>query len=79
MSAGAQAEGASEVKSLCALVKLEVFMKRAAQGNRRIRRARGFHRAWLIADHLNRLQDEAGGVLTEALVQQWLARQRLWA
>ena len=54
-------------------------MKREAQGNRRIRRARGFRRAWLIADRLYRLQDEAGVVLTEALVQQWLARQRMWA
>jgi hypothetical protein len=54
-------------------------MKREWQGNRRIRRARGFHRAWLITDHLNRLQDEAGVILTEALLQQWLARQRRWA
>jgi hypothetical protein len=49
------------------------------QGNRRIKRASGFHRAWLIADQLNRLQDSAGAVLTQALVTQWLSEQRRWA
>jgi len=49
------------------------------QGNRRIKRASGFHRAWLIADQLNRLQDSAGSVLTQALVKQWLSEQRRWA
>lgn len=49
------------------------------QGNRRIKRASGFHRAWLIADQLNRLQDSAGPVLTQALVTQWLSEQRRWA
>jgi hypothetical protein len=48
-------------------------------GNRRIRRAIGFRRAWLIADHLNRLQDSAGAILTQALVTQWLSQQRRWA
>ena len=50
-----------------------------AVGNRRIKRASGFRRAWLIADHLNRLQDSAGAVLTEALLRQWLSEQRRWA
>jgi hypothetical protein len=49
------------------------------QGNRRIKRASGFHRAWLIADQLNRLQDSAGAILTQALVTQWLSQQRRWA
>lgn len=49
------------------------------QGNRRIKRASGFHRAWLIADQLNRLEDSAGAVLTQALVTQWLSEQRRWA
>jgi len=49
------------------------------QGNRRIKRASGFHRAWLIADQLNRLQDSAGTVLMQALVTQWLSEQRRWA
>jgi hypothetical protein len=48
-------------------------------GNRRIKRASGFHRAWLIADQLNRLQDSAGTVLRQALVTQWLSEQRRWA
>jgi len=52
---------------------------RKIQGNRRIKRASGFHRAWLIADQLNRLQDSAGAVLTQALVTQWLSEQRRWA
>jgi len=54
-------------------------MKKEAPDNRRIRRARGFHRAWLLADHLNRARDSAGAILVEALLQQWLARQRRWA
>jgi hypothetical protein len=54
-------------------------MKRKPQGNRRIKRASGFRRAWLIADQLNRLQDSAGAVLTQALVTQWLSEQRRWA
>jgi hypothetical protein len=55
------------------------FMKKETLNNRRIRRARGFHRAWLIAERLNRLQDTAGVVVREALLQHWLARQRRWA
>jgi hypothetical protein len=55
------------------------IVNRKVQGNRRIKRARGFHRAWLIADQLNRLQDSAGAVLTQALVTQWLSEQRRWA
>ena len=54
-------------------------MERKPQGNRRIKRASGFRRAWLIADHLNRLQDSAGAVLTQALMTQWLSEQRRWA
>jgi hypothetical protein len=54
-------------------------VNRKTQGNRRIKRASGFHRAWLIADQLNRLQDSAGAVLTQALVTQWLSEQRRWA
>jgi hypothetical protein len=49
------------------------------QGNRRIRRARGFHRAWLIANHLQRFEDEAGVILNEALMHMWLTKQRRWA
>jgi len=49
------------------------------QGNRRIMRAQGFHRAWLIADHLNRFNDGAGTILKEALLQMWLSEQRRWA
>ena len=55
------------------------IVKKKVQGNRRIKRASGFHRAWLIADQLNRLQDSAGVVLTQALVTQWLSEQRRWA
>jgi len=55
------------------------ILKKKVQGNRRIKRASGFHRAWLIADQLNRLQDSAGAVLTQALVTQWLSEQRRWA
>jgi hypothetical protein len=55
------------------------IVKKKVQGNRRIKRASGFHRAWLIADQLNRLQDSAGAVLTQALVTQWLSEQRRWA
>jgi hypothetical protein len=51
----------------------------AARDNRRIRRAQGFHRAWLIADRLQRMQDAAGMILTNALVQHWLAKQGRWA
>ena len=52
---------------------------RKPQGNRRIMRARGFQRAWLIADHLRRFEDAAGIILREALLQQWLSKQRRWA
>jgi len=55
------------------------IVKKKVQGNRRIKRASGFHRAWLIADQLNRLQDSAGVILTQALVTQWLSEQRRWA
>ena len=55
------------------------FVNKNIQGNRRIKRATGFHRAWLIADQLNRLQDSAGTVLTQALVRHWLSAQRRWA
>lgn len=54
-------------------------VNRKIQGNRRIKRATGFHRAWLIADQLSRLQDSAGAVLTQPLVTQWLSKQRRWA
>jgi len=54
-------------------------VKRSAEGNRRIKRASGFRRAWLIADQLNRLQDSAGVVLRQALMTQWLSEQRRWA
>jgi hypothetical protein len=54
-------------------------LKRRAEGNRRIKRASGFRRAWLIADQLNRLQDSAGAVLMQALMTQWLSEQRRWA
>jgi hypothetical protein len=49
------------------------------QGNRRITRARGFHRAWLIADHLKRFDDGAGIILKDALMHLWLSEQRRWA
>jgi len=52
---------------------------RKPQGNRRITRARGFHRAWLVADHLKRFEDGAGVILKEALMQMWLTKQRRWA
>lgn len=52
---------------------------RKPQGNRRIRRARGFHRAWLVADHLKRFEDGAGVILNEALMLLWLTKQRRWA
>ncbi len=52
---------------------------RKPQGNRRILRAQGFRRAWLIADHLRRFEDDAGVILREALLQQWLSEQRRWA
>ena len=55
------------------------IVKRRAQGNRRIKRASGFHRAWLIADQLKRMQDSAGVILMQALVKQWLSKQRRWA
>ena len=54
-------------------------VKRRREGNRRIKRASGFRRAWLIADQLNRLQDTAGAVLMQVLVTQWLSEQRRWA
>jgi hypothetical protein len=47
--------------------------------NRRIRRAQGFHRAWLIADRLKRMEDAAGMILTHALLQHWLSEQGRWA
>jgi hypothetical protein len=50
-----------------------------ARDNRRIRRAHGFQRAWLIADRLKRMQDAAGVILMNALLQQWLSEQRRWA
>lgn len=52
---------------------------RKPQGNRRIMRARGFQRAWLIADHLRRFEDGAGIILREALLHQWLSKQGRWA
>ena len=52
---------------------------RKPQGNRRIMRARGFRRAWLIADHLKRFDDGAGDILREALLTMWLTEQRRWA
>lgn len=52
---------------------------RKPQGNRRIRRARGFQRAWLVADHLQRFEDGAGVILKEALMHMWLSKQRRWA
>ena len=52
---------------------------RKPQGNRRITRARGFHRAWLVADHLKRFEDGAGVILKEALMQMSLTKQRRWA
>ena len=55
------------------------IVNRKVQVSRRIKRAKGFQRAWLIADRLNRLQDSAGVVLTQALVTQWLSKQRRWA
>jgi len=55
------------------------IVNRKVQVSRRIKRAKGFQRAWLIADQLNRLQDSAGVVLTQALVTQWLSKQRRWA
>jgi hypothetical protein len=51
----------------------------AHSDNRRIRRAQGFHRAWLIADRLKRMQDAAGMILMNALLRQWLSEQRRWA
>ena len=54
-------------------------VSRKPTGNRRIIRARGFHRAWLIADHLRRFEDGAGVILKEALLHQWLSKQRRWA
>ena len=50
-----------------------------ARDNRRIRHAQGFQRAWLIADRLKRMQDAAGMILMNALLQQWLSEQRRWA
>ena len=50
-----------------------------AGDNRRIRRAQGFHRAWLIADRLKRMEDAAGIILMHALLQQWLSEQGRWA
>ena len=50
-----------------------------ARDNRRIRRAQGFQRAWLIADRLKRMQDAAGMILTNALLREWLSEQRRWA
>lgn len=50
-----------------------------ARDNRRIRRAQGFQRAWLIADRLKRMQDAAGMILMNALLHQWLSKLRRWA
>jgi len=50
-----------------------------ARDNRRIRRAQGFHRAWLIADRLKRMEDAAGNILMHALLHQWLSEQGRWA
>ena len=50
-----------------------------ARDNWRIRRAQGFHRAWLIADRLKRMEDAAGNILMHALLQQWLSEQGRWA
>lgn len=50
-----------------------------APDNRRIRRSQGFHRAWLIADRLKRMEDAAGMILMHALLRHWLAEQRRWA
>jgi len=52
---------------------------RKPPGNRRIRRARGFQRAWLVADHLKRFEDGAGVILKEALMHMWLSKQKRWA
>jgi hypothetical protein len=52
---------------------------RKPPGNRRIRRARGFQRAWLVADHLKRFEDGAGVILKEALMHMWLTKQKRWA
>ena len=54
-------------------------VKTTARDNRRIRRAQGFQRAWLIADRLKRMQDAAGMILMHALLRQWLSEQRRWA
>ena len=54
-------------------------LTRKPPGNRRITRARGFRRAWLIADHLKRFDDGAGIILKEALTHLWLSEQRRWA
>ena len=52
---------------------------RKPNGNRRIMHARGFHRAWLIAEHLRRFEDGAGEILREALLHQWLSKRKRWA
>jgi hypothetical protein len=70
---------AKEIKASMVRKREMRVVNRKIQGNRRIKRASGFHRAWLIADQLNRLQDSAGTVLTQALVTQWLSEQRRWA
>ena len=56
-----------------------VVLPRKPSTSRRIARARGFHRAWLIAEHLRRVEDGAGSILREALLHQWLSKQRRWA
>ena len=60
-------------------VKPKPAVARKPQGNRRIIRARGFRRAWLIADHLKRFNDGGGVILKEALMHMWLSKQRRWA
>jgi len=59
-------------------MKSNTVMNRKPQGNRRIMRARGFRRAWLIADHLKRFDDGAGIILKDALMQMWLTAQKRW-
>ena len=51
----------------------------AARDNRRIKRAQGFQRAWLIADRLKRMEDAAGMILMHALLKQWSSEQKRWA
>jgi hypothetical protein len=66
-------------KCLGPVIPLPATIVTRARDNRRIRRAQGFQRAWLIADRLKRMQDAAGMILVHALLQQWLSEQRRWA